>query len=734
MASPRFPQWRDDLVGGLVSAALAVPLAMGFGMFAFVALGDQYFGYGAMAGLYAAMVVGIASVALGDRTTTVYAPRITTTFVLGGLLFHLVHSDAELMRRGNQDLILLAFYAIILLGGLFQAVFGLMRLGSLLRFTPQPVMAGFQNAAAVLLFLVQLGNVSGFDQTVAFTRVASHWHEIKPLSVGVALITFATMWKARAFVPKIPPLFVGLGIGTALYFALVALGLSPHLGPVIGMSDTRPALLGHFSYMPRADEIVPLLPTIIGGALALAIVAALDALLCAKLVAAPAAKKSDGDSLLVRLGLANVLTAGAGGITSGINIGASLSNRAFGAKTPASVLINAIALLVVIVAAFPLVSYLPRVVLSAAIMVIAVQHIDPWSIDLVRRIRTHAARHRGLMLLDLLMVVVVAVLAVTLHIVVAVFLGIVIAIALFVARMSRSNIRRAYRCDTIHSRRARTPAEIAVLERTGGAILVLELQGPLFFGTAEMLSREIDTLAASDTRSVILDIRRVPEIDATGAQILAEIAGTLTRSGRVLALALARKGEVGARLHEAGVIDVIGSTRSFDDVDRAIEWAEDELLRAAQIAASDAELPLKDVDVLRGLQPPGIAAIEAYAKRRTYRAGEQIFKQGEPGRELFFVTRGRASAYLPQEDGRSIRLATFAPGTVFGELAILDAGPRSATVIADDDVVCAVLSAADFDELSRNAPAVAIKILTGLGRELSGRLRRANTTIHQLES
>ena len=140
------------------------------------------------------------------------------------------------------------------------------------------------------------------------------------------------------------------------------------------------------------------------------------------------------------------------------------------------------------------------------------------------------------------------------------------------------------------------------------------------------------------------------------------------------------------------------------------------------------------MDVLRGLLPPGIAAIETYASRRTYRSGEQIFSQGDPGRELFIVTKGRASAYLPQEDGRSIRLATFAPGTVFGELAILDAGKRSATVVADDDVVCAVLSASDFDELSRNAPAVAIKILTGLGRELSGRLRRANTTIHQLES
>jgi len=500
------------------------------------------------------------------------------------------------------------------------------------------------------------------------------------------------------------------------------------------MSDTKPALLSHFGYVPQAGEIIPLLPIIIGGALALAIVAALDALLCARLVASTAAKSGDGDRLLVRLGLGNMLSAGAGGITSGINIGASLSNRAFGAKTPASVLINAIALVVVLLAAFPVVSYLPRVVLSAAIMVIAVQHIDPWSIDLVHRIRTHAARHRGLMLLDLLMVVLVAVLAITMHILVAVFLGIVIAMALFVVRMSRSNIRRSYRCDTIHSRRARTPDEIALLEHNGASILVLELQGPLFFGSAEMLSREIDDLAARDTRSAILDIRRVTEIDATGARILAEIAAALKRSDRALALALTRKGEVGARLQEAGVIDAIGAGRIFDDVDRAIEWAEDELLRARRVAAVDAELPLRDVDVLRGLLPPGIAAIETYASRRTYRSGEQIFSQGDPGRELFIVTKGRASAYLPQEDGRSIRLATFAPGTVFGELAILDAGKRSATVVADDDVVCAVLSASDFDELSRNAPAVAIKILTGLGRELSGRLRRANTTIHQLES
>ena len=76
---------------------------------------------------------------------------------------------------------------------------------------------------------------------------------------------------------------------------------------------------------------------------------------------------------------------------------------------------------------------------------------------------------------------------------------------------------------------------------------------------------------------------------------------------------------------------------------------------------------------------------------------------------------------------------TFAPGTVFGELAILDAGPRSATVTADTELVCYGFNEGDFATLSARAPAVAIKLLAALGRELSGRLRRANRTIRELE-
>jgi SulP family sulfate permease len=110
-----------------------------------------------------------------------------------------------------------------------------------------------------------------------------------------------------------------------------------------------------------------------------------------------------------------------------------------------------------------------------------------------------------------------------------------------------------------------------------------------------------------------------------------------------------------------------------------------------------------------------------------------VFGEGEQGKELFIITSGTASAYLRQASGADIRLATFAPGTIFGELALLDPGPRSASVIADDRLVCYALSDESFRLLSHESPEVAIRLLANLSRELSRRLRQANRTIHQLE-
>src|SRR5205823_7441304 len=185
-------------------------------------------------------------------STRVYAPRITTTFFLGLLLFSLLHRDDAANASASVPAALLALFAIILLGGLLQALFGLMRLGTLIKFAPHPVMAGFQNMAAVLLFLVQLSNILGYDRNIPFTHALAHMDSAKPLSVLIAAVTFAAMWNGQKIAARIPPLLVGLGCGTAVYYALELAGYAQALGPVIGslpLGPVAPRPLSNFTYL-----------------------------------------------------------------------------------------------------------------------------------------------------------------------------------------------------------------------------------------------------------------------------------------------------------------------------------------------------------------------------------------------------------------------------------------------------------------------------------------------------
>jgi sulfate permease, SulP family len=725
----------NDVFGGLASAAIAIPLAMGYGMFAFAPLGENYFEDGARAGIATAFVVAIACVLLGDKTTTVYAPRVASTFFLGLLIYGLAHSDDPAIAAGGASLILAIAFSTVLLAGAFESLFGIIKLGTLIRYTPQPVMAGFQNAAAALLFLVQIGNVCGFDRTVPFTQVPQHLDSIRPLSLAVAAVTFVVMWNAKKLAPKVPPMLVGIGVGVALYYLAKLVGLGGYLGPIIASGPRvaiGPTAAPYFAGLAHAPNFIALLPMILGGALALAIIASIDALLCAKIVTAPGEPRRDGDRLLMRLGAGNLAAACVGGITSGINIGPSIANRTFGGRTPLSVLVNAAALVIAGTMLFRLLGQIPRVALSAVIMVIAVQHFDVWSLELARGLRRWRGAYRLNAGLDLAVVVVVAVLSIAINIVLAVFIGVAIAVLLFVFRMSRSIVRRKYRCATIHSRTSRPAPDRAFLERSGDAILVMELEGALFFGTGEKMLNEVETALQLETSCVILDLRRLTEVDSTGAKVLLELKANLALRKIELLLAMSTGTIAMERLENFGVLSSIGDANIVPDVDRAIQRAEDELLRT-QPQPYDAEMPLAEVGVFAGFNAPELKAIEPYLNRASYPAGAIVFRENEVGDKVLIVVKGTASAYL-QLPNSDIRLATFAPGTIFGELAILDEGVRSATVVADKELVCRTLTTSDFAALSKTSPEVAIRLLAAIARELSGRLRVANRTIHQLDA
>ena len=141
-----------------------------------------------------------------------------------------------------------------------------------------------------------------------------------------------------------------------------------------------------------------------------------------------------------------------------------------------------------------------------------------------------------------------------------------------------------------------------------------------------------------------------------------------------------------------------------------------------------------EIAFLPGHQP-FVGALEIYPVRVLLPgSGEVVIAEGARQSELFLVTRGTASVHVREPDGRVTRVASFSAGTVLGELALLDHAPRSATVLADEELACFVLTEASFHELKASHPAIAINLLSNLAREVSGRLRRATQTIRHLAS
>ena len=349
------------------------------------------------------------------------------------------------------------------------------------------------------------------------------------------------------------------------------------------------------------------------------------------------------------LASASAVAGAFGGITNGINIGPSVSNRAFGGRTWVSVIVNALMLLAAATVLFPLVTYMPRVVLSAAIMVIAMQHIDPWIKQAAAQLFDRATPRRGVVALDLAVALFVSVLSIAVHVVLAVFIGIALAVFLFVLRMSRSNVRRIYRCDLVRSRKSRGPAEMAALEAKGSAILVIELQGALFFGSAERLAQVIARETASGTGAVLLDLRRVTDVDSTGARILGDIDQSLAQ-GRTSVSALSTGEGVPHRAWPACSTPVTAFSPTSTGPSNGPRMA---CLGAAGAPAASDEIGIERVSILRDFTPDELAALQRHLERVTWPSGQVIFRQGDPGSALFLVTKGRASVHIRHPTGRS---------------------------------------------------------------------------------
>jgi MFS superfamily sulfate permease-like transporter len=727
---------RGELAGGIAAGVLTIPASIGYGVLALGALGETYIGPAVLAGLYSAVIVSGVVLALGQWMPINFAPRSMIVVLFAAMVADTI-VPAVRQDPANVDRTLALVVLLVAAGGVFQALFGLLRLGNVIRYIPSPVMSGFQNAVALLLLLAQVNPLLGLRGSVPLLQLPSHAAQIQPLTLLVGAVTFLVIWYGSRLTRHVPPPIAGLVAGTALYHVLMALGLGAHLGPMLG---TIPAVAPSLAPVATLPALVsdPYLrahwPAFLGAAASLALVASLDTLLCAKTAEALTGHRAAPSPQLLRVGAGNIVAGLAGAIPSGINLGSTTALYRAGGRSGLAPLVCALFVLAATVGLGWLIALIPRAVIAGVMVVVAVQLADRATFQRLVRLFRERNQYWRVPALDLCVVALVTGVTIALDLVWAVSVGVAVAVFLFLFRMSRSIVRRTYRGDVVRSKRMLEPRLTEFLAEAGRCIVVFELEGPIFFGTAERLAREIEVAVLGDARFVILDLRRINELDSTGAGILLQTARRVRGAGKHLLFSYLDGNALAGRVaRDAGLTGTPGTV--FADTDAALEWAEDALITGhPSLDGAPPELALEDIAVFAGLTDAERAFIAAWLRRVDYKAGDVVIRQGDTDRSLYIVANGTTTVRVTAAGtGRQVRLASYARGTIFGEMALLDRQPRSATVTADNEVACYVLSEAAFQALLAQRPTIAARLLANLARELSVRLRHATRMISELE-
>jgi glutaminase len=293
-------------------------------------------------------------------------------------------------------------------------------------------------------------------------------------------------------------------------------------------------------------------------------------------------------------------------------------------------------------------------------------------------------------------------------------------------------VRNTYRGNAVRSKLLRGIAEQEILNRKAAAICVYELQGNLFFATMERLLRQL-AADIDSAKYLILDFKRVLELDECAQTLLAQLNATLDDKGKKLIVADLPQTD-SKRMPDPST-NAWQTVSIFPDSDSALEWCESQLILEDRPAKTriDEPVPVAAMNIVASLDAREIALLESVLEKRNYSAREKIIREGESADSLFLLAAGTVSVYLKLTNGgREKRLSSISPGLAFGELSLLDGRARSADVVADVPVVCYILSTQKLNFLAIEHPQIKHKLILNIAKELSTRLRRADAEIRTL--
>ena len=511
----------NNIVAGLIVGVVALPLAMAFAI-ASGAKPEQ--------GIYTAIVAGFFTSVFGGTRLQISGPTGAFIVILSGI-------TAKYGISGLQIASLMA--------GIILCAIGFARLGSVIKFIPDPVIIGFTAGIGIIIWVGQWRDFFGltvaggdehFHEKLSHLLLAlptAHW-----ATTGLALLSLALLTLGPRLFKKVPAPLVVLVVATALQGIFGFSGVATIGSAFGGIPQGLP------TFQPL-DISFSNIVSLIGPAFTIALLGAIESLLSAVVADGMAGTRHDSNQELIGQGIANIFSPLFGGFAATGAIARTATNIRNGATSPLAGVIHAVFLLLTILLLAPLAAYIPLCALAAILFVVAYNMSDVH--HMLRLLRT-APRA------DVILLLITFVLTVFADLVIAVNVGVVLASLLFMRRMAQS---------------------VQVLEETGvevdqGALalpsgtLVYRIDGPFFFGAAEKFEHALETIQSSTKQvvQVVLRLGQVPFIDATGLQTLSEIAANFHKNGIRLVLCEVRP-NVFEKLKRADILDTVGANNVF---------------------------------------------------------------------------------------------------------------------------------------------------------------------------
>ncbi len=481
---------RGDLFGGVTAAVVALPLALAFGVAS---------GAGPIAGLYGAIFVGFFAALFGGTPSQVSGPTGPMTVVMAAVILKYANDPA------------LAF-GVVVLGGLFQILFGVVRLGSLISLVPFTVISGFMSGIGVIIITLQLppllGHVapSGILETVMALPGIVAGLDPGAAAVGALSLALVSLMPAR-LTRILPAPLVALAVGTALVWNFM-----PDV-PVLG---TIPSGFPEFRIPHlRADVIID----VIGTALVLALLGTLDSLLTSLVADSMTGTFHQSNRELIGQGIGNTLAGLFGGIPGAGATMRTVINIRTGGTTPVSGMVHALVLLAIALGLGPLASHIPHAVLAGILIKVGIDIID-WGY--LRR-AWHAPRP-GVMVMFLTLGLTVFV-----DLIIAVAVGLVASSMLFVKRMQALQMASIRTATGGRGEVAVTDEEKALLASFGESVMLCQFDGPFSFAAAKAITEKMSLVGAA--KVVILDLSNVTLIDTSVALALEDAISRVRQAG-----------------------------------------------------------------------------------------------------------------------------------------------------------------------------------------------------------